>query len=105
MRRHFLHGKNSIEYPASPVLKPVVAERSVCGQPDGLEIQRPTHAEVADLMRAAVIRTNHLDGKTRDRYRRGVERITPPSFARAQSFFTCRQKTRARMTIPTGYCG
>src|SRR5215204_3570069 len=39
--------------------------------------------------------------KTRAMYRRGCDRITPPCLAFAHSFFTSRQKIRARMTIVT----
>jgi hypothetical protein len=40
------------------------------------------------------------DGKNaRVKYSFGRERITPPCFAWAQSFFTCFQKTRPRSTI------
>ena len=40
------------------------------------------------------------DGRnTRVRYSFGRERITPPCFAFSQSFFSCRQKMRPRITI------
>src|SRR6516225_8300984 len=74
MRRGWLNREDSVENAAIPVLEPVVAERSVCGQPDGLEIERPADAEIARLMVAAVIGANHLDGNTRHRNGQIVER-------------------------------
>ena len=87
---------------------PGVTETTLASEPE--PVTHMTDSKVTGIVKAArkIPITTSLHDQERNagrnecvKYSFGRERITPPCFAFAQSFFSCRQKMRARSTIKT----